>query len=214
MEPQIESASEIVKAHPQIQTHGQMTKDEWHKKYWFSPLQMIRVINPLPTDYKFMVELRHFKIDGGAEAEFPGMVANVYLDQMSKMLAQEDDNLGVMGDPELKKHYYNKLIVDVRSLVEEQDPTPAYLRNVQDVNKVAPANDELPPWEQKANAPIAPTAPELPIEPPKEEKDEVKEFEYNGLNYKAIIAKNGKRMFYKNGQLTSEAEYAKAASLL
>jgi flagellar basal body rod protein FlgG len=46
------------------------------------------------------------------------------------------------------------------------------------------------------------------------ETEEVKEFELGGDKYKMIISKKGTRMYYKNGKMTSEAEYAKSASML
>lgn len=191
MEPEIESASRVA---PTLQSQGSLTKADWHEQYWFSPMQMITVVNPLPDDWPFMVELRHYIIRGGNHAQFPGMVANVYLDQMSKIMAQDDEKLGYMGDPNLRRLYYDKLIVNKEDLVKETDSTPTYLQD---------KKEETPPWQQ----------PETPPET-SEKPDEGKEFEQNGNTYKLVIAKDGRKMYYKDGTMTTAVEYNKAASLL
>lgn len=192
MEPAIESASQVA---PTLQSQGSLTKADWHEQYWFSPMQMITVVNPLPEDWPFMVELRHYVIKGGSHAQFPGMVANVYLDQMSKILAQNDEKLSYMGDPNLRRIYYDKLIVNKEDLVKETSTIPTYL---QDTSKA-----ETPPWQQ----------PEIPPTPP-EKPAEGKEFEQAGNTYKLVITKNGRKMYYKDGTMTTVAEYNKVASLL
>lgn len=201
----------------------QITKEEFNKKYWFNSLQMVTVLNPKLEDWPFMVEMRHFIIKSGATERFPGVIANVYLDQMSKILAQDDDKLGYMADPSLKRLYYDKLIIDVEELVSDYSPTPEYLRNVpQSAQGTAPS--EKAPWEENMErastvapnvAPAPPvSAPELPEEPEAPPKPETKEFEVNGSKYKSVINKNGNAMFYKNGQMTTSAEYNRAASML
>ena len=219
MDPIIEQASQI----PQTNIQPTMTKDDWHKKYWFNSLQMITVINPKPIDWEFMVEMRHFMIPAGQTDRFPGVIANVYLDQMSKILAQDDEKLEYMSDPNLKKIYYDKLIVSVENLVQEHNPGPAYLKNVSP-SAVVPPKEELAPWESGMERardvapavapPIAPEPPSDPLPVPKAPKPETKEFEHEGNKYKMVTSKTGKSMFYMNGVLTSEANYAKAASML
>lgn len=213
-----------------------ITKSDFHKLYWFSPLQMIEVINPawaavegggfISKDYQFTVEMRHYIILAGKTERFPGIIANVYLDAMARIIAQNEDRLGFIGDPNLKREYYDKLIVAVDNLAPEYDAGPAYLRNVTPASTVQP-KDERPPWDPSLGeraTDVAPNAPEpMPNIPPprvpetqpaKPAKDETREFELEGSKYKMIISKAGKSMFYKNGNLTSEAEYAKAASML
>lgn len=137
-------------------TTGVIDKEAFSKKYWFTSLQMVEVINPawlkdgdgfIVQDYPFMVEMRHFIIKAGGREKFPGVIANVYLDQMTKILAQNEGKLEFMADPNLMRVYYDKLIVDVENLAPEYNPVPAYLRDVAP-SGVGQAKDETPPWQQ------------------------------------------------------------------
>lgn len=137
-------------------TTGVIDKETFNKKYWFTSLQMVEVINPawlkegdgfVAKDYPFMVEMRHFIIKSGGREKFPGVIANVYLDQMTKILAQNDGKLEFMADPNLMRVYYDKLIVDVENLAPEYNPIPTYLRDVAP-SAVGQAKDETPPWQQ------------------------------------------------------------------
>jgi hypothetical protein len=228
-----------------------ITKEEFNARYWFTTMQLVTVLNPrwfkennsaepVSRDYPFMVELRHFIIREGATERLPGAIANVYLDQMSKIVAQNDDNLGFMADPALKKLYYDKLIVEVEDLMPQLDMTPAYLRNVPQSAQGQNLNEERAPWdasggERASDAPIVPI-PAAPLPPSRIGADipssvpqepttpspvqttptvpEVKEFEQGGNKFKQVTGKDGRKMHYKDGRMTSEADYAKAASLL
>lgn len=206
-----------------IQPGASMTVDDFHNSYWFNTLQMIEVINPLTYDWPFMVEGRHFVVKEGSKERLPGAIANIYLDQVSKIMAQDDDKLGFMADPNLKKLYYDKLIINVDSMVQEAFSVPGYL-------KPQPLNHgERAPWdaslgERASNIPrpIAPLAPALPTPPaptepdrqPGEPKAATKSFDLGEDKYKFITAKDGRKMYYKNGGLTNVAEYNRAASML
>lgn len=173
------------------------TKD-FNDKYWYTPLQMVTVINPTDRDFPFMVEMRNYMIRAGATERFPGVIANVYLEQMAGIMAQDDDNFGHMSDPTLKAQYYEKLIVDIESLVEDYNPTPEYLQ----------------PKDETQEKPFAQLKKEVPKEEPEVPNEETKEFEQDGSRYKMVTAKNGRALHYRNGQLIPVAEYNKAASLL
>lgn len=195
-----------------------LSKEDWAKKYWFNSLQMVTVVNPKAEDWPFMVEMRHFIIKAGSKERFPGVIANVYLDQMAKIMAQDDDRLGFMADPTLKAQYYDKLIVDVESLVNEIDTSvPNYLKDVPKTAIMQP--EERAPWTEnmERSSDIAPMPPVVVPEQPKVEtpvKAETKEFELEGTKYKLVVSKDGREMFYKDGKMTNAAEYAKAASML
>lgn len=208
MDPVIENASQV-----QPQASGGMTaKAAFNAKYWFNTLQMVTVVNPLEEDWPFMVEMRHYIIKKGAKERFPGVIANVYLDQMSKILAQHDEQLGNMADPELKKLYYDKLIVSVDSLVQEHDNRPAYLQHVAP-EAMLEAPNEVAPWEQASAIPAPPvTSPEPPKNPKKPDAG-TKSFELNGLTFKMITDEAGGSTFFKNDKPIDEASYAKAASM-
>lgn len=211
-------------------TAAPMTQDEWRQTYWYNSMQMITVINPKDEEWPFMVEGRHYVIGPRGQERFPGPIANVYLDIMSKILAQDDDRLGYMGDPNLRKIYYDKLTIDVEDLVPQASAVPAYMR---------PASPQQPkqeraPWDsamgERASdiVPDAPPpAPSFPeprpttpagkVQEPKEStsgKAEEKSFELDGSTYKMVVAANGNRLHYKNGKLVSSADYNKAASML
>jgi len=212
MDEPIESASKVAST-LQIPT-GQYTMAQFNKEFWFNGLQMITVVNPLDYDFPFMVEMRNFFIGAGKHERFPGVIANVYLSQMSGILAQNDDQLGLMSDPQLKKLYYQKLIVDTQEMVHEHSPLPAYLQNVSPTTI-----PEKAPWEENMEratdvAPQAPTAEPKAPELPKPAKEETKEFEFQGSRYKMVVSKAGKEMYYKDGKMTSSADYFKAASLV
>lgn len=218
-----------------------MTKDDFWRKYWFSPLQMVTLINPKSEDYKFMVEMRNFVIKAGTKEKMPGTVANVYLSQMTRIIAQDEDKMQHLSDFALMKQYFDRLIVDVESLVAEDHSQPEYLKNV-------PAHmhddnvPEAPPWQQsqapssipETNSQMRDTivpdiTPETqPEQAPATQQEVVetgneqaanpvkenKEFTLNDDKFSMVIAKDGKRMYYKNGKLTSGADYNKAVSML
>lgn len=199
---------------PQLQTP--ITKEEFNSQYWFNSLQMIEVINPRKDDYPFMVEMRHFFIKAGASERFPGVIANVYLDQMSKLMSQDDENLGMMADPNLKKIYYDKLIVNVEELAPVVDQEPAYLKNVSPSARPLQPDNETPPWERASSvqAPSKAPEPDTPAPEPEPVKIENKEFEQGGSTFKLVIGKDGRKMYYQDGRLTDAGSYNKAASML
>lgn len=204
-----------------------LNQADFNKKYWFNSLQMVTVTNPKSEDWPFMVEMRHFIVRAGEHERLPGVIANVYLDQMSKILAQDDDKLSYMTDPNLRHVYYDKLIVDVENLAPEYNPIPAHLRNVPPSAQMAApeATDDRPPWESgmeratdvmpNAPPPPAPAPPsqEAPKPASKPEAGE-KNFDLNGLKFSAVTSEQGETTFFKNGKAISEADYAKAASMI
>lgn len=190
--------------------------------YWFQPTDLVTLINPLTTDYNFMVELRHFVVRAGSKEQMPGTVANVYLSEMTRLLAQVEDKFQHLSDLQLMKEFYDRLIVDKKSLLQEVDTRPAYLSQVPETMQgQAP---ETPPWQQPQEAPK--TAPMTPMpeqtgtmrdtlsDTDLKETKEVKEFEHDGSKFKMVVNKRGGSMYYKDGKMISETEYAKTASML
>lgn len=184
-----------------------MTKESFWEKYWFSPYQMVTLVNP-KYDYTFMVEGRSFFIKSGATEKLPGTVANVYLSQMTRIMAQDDDKMEHLSDFALMKQYYDKLIVTVDNLINETSNTPAYLNNVPDHVKTENA-PEVPPWQQPPQS-----TPEVPpVEPPKEVEPTTKEFELEGSKYRMVIDKNDKETYFRDGRRIDAPTYSKAASM-
>lgn len=182
-----------------------LTNKDFNDKYWFSPLMRILVINPLAEDYPFMVELRHYEIKSGANEWFPGMIANVYLDQMSRILAQNEDKLGFMADPNLKHIYYDRLIVNTEDMAPQAAQTPAYMKQT--------VPGEVAPWDTSVGE-RAREVPQKAPETPEVTKPEAKEFEYNGLKFKMEIDESGEKNYFKNDIAIDEATYSKAASMV
>lgn len=200
-----------------------ISKEDFTKQYWFNPYQNITVINPKDTDMPFMAEGRHFIVEAGANATFPGPIANVYLDKVSRIVAQDKDELGFMADPTLKKLYYDRLIVAVESTIHEVSSTPAYLKNVQPENLRA-APTERAPWDASVGErasdipvqsppPVISTPAQQSIEPVKP-AESTKSFEFEGNKYKMTVAKDGRKMHFRGTVPISAAEYNKMASLL
>lgn len=195
------------------------TKDEFWRVYWFSPLQMVTLVNPKSYDYPFMFELRNFVIKKGSKEKLPGTVANLYLSQMTRIMAQDDGKMEHLSDFALMENYYKSLIVDVENMVKDVDTTPAYLKDMP--QHMAVSQEETPPWQQSVE-PVPSSIPEtnsdmkntVPTSNDKNKKEITKEFDYEGVKYKMVIDKNDKEMYYKDGKLTSAGEYARVASML
>lgn len=211
---------------PDIRHNTPLTKKEFWDKYWFSPLQMVTLVNPKTEAYNFMVEMRHFVIKPGATEQMPGTVANVYLSQMTRIMAQDDDRMEFLSDFNLMKLYYDKLIMDVKDMMQTANNVPAYLSKMPESMKGdAP---ETPPWQAPVESTIPETnsqmkntweAPKTPVTQANSDnapapKETTKEFEYEGAKYKMTVDRNDKEMFFKNGTRINAADYAKAASML
>lgn len=196
------------------------TKEDFWKLYWFTPYQLVTLINPKSYDYKFMVEMRNFVVKAGTKEKLPGTVANVYLSQMTRIMAQDDDKTSFLSDFALMKQYYDKLIVGVDSLVSEVDSTPAYLQQVPESAR-GEAAPELPPWQTPEPSAIPETNSEMKntYNPEKviakvPAKPSEKEFDLNGQKFKMTIDKNDKETYFRDGTRISAADYNKAASML
>lgn len=125
-----------------------MDEQEFVAKYWYKQTQLVTVTNPRDEDYTFQMvvetglnpmtgkmgqEQRTYQVPKGGSERFPGPIANLYLDQMSKLIAQDDDRFQFMIDPALRAQYYDDLTVNVEDLIAQHVPqsTPDYLRPVE-----------------------------------------------------------------------------------
>lgn len=119
-----------------------MEETQFNDKYWHSNTEMVTVVNPRSEDYVFQAtsetgidtatgkmrsEARHYKVPAGGTERFPGTIANMYLDQMAKLVAQDDDKIQYMIDFSLKAQYYDQLTVSVEDLIHSFVPTAGYL---------------------------------------------------------------------------------------
>ncbi len=141
-----------------------ITQAEFNKFYWFSSLQMVTVVNPLPDAFQFRSEMRLYGVPAGGTESYVGTIANVYLDQMSKTIAQNKEQLELLADPTIRASYYKDLIIEVKDLNPQYDPTNNWQHRMQQ------AGAEVPPWvkaEQSQQSPLTNTvAPTPPWEQP------------------------------------------------
>lgn len=184
-------------ATPRPGQNGPIDKAAFNRRYWFTSLQLVEVMNPLwlkegdgfvSKDYQFTVEMRHFIIRAGGQEKFPGVIANVYLDQITKIMAQNEDKLEFMSDPNLMKQYYDRVIVNVENLAPEYDPTPSYMQNVAPTS-IGQAVDDTPPWAANMEQAGA-FAPVAPVVDPRVDKLEAK-VDSMGSLLEAMAAKMG-----------------------
>lgn len=153
-----------------------LSKADFVKRYWFTTLQMVTVRSAewhfdketgirSSQDFVFMSEGRHFMVPANGQQEFVGPIANRYLDQMAKALAQADNRLEAMADFMYVAEYYNQLVVSVKDLAPEYNPANDWQKRAQ------AAADTLPPWMQNqppvaAEHPSQTTPPMPPWEQP------------------------------------------------
>lgn len=110
-------------------------------KYWYPSTHVVTVLNPRVADYQFQatvnvgldmasgkpkVEPRQYMVKGGGKQRFPGPIANMYLDQMAKLIAQDDKNFGAFIDFTERAKYYDQLVVTTEDLIEQYHEFPQY----------------------------------------------------------------------------------------
>lgn len=118
-----------------------MTEEEFNEKYWLTNLKIAVVVNPLTEDYKFgctvetgidvatgkaKVESREYVVKAGGKERFPAPVANIYLSQMSRLKAQEDDKFPQYIDYAYRASVYDDLIVEIIDMVDSYQPFDTY----------------------------------------------------------------------------------------
>lgn len=124
-----------------------LTNEQFIKMYWFTGEQRVTVINPTNKDFVFMHNQRHYVVRAESQEELMGPMANQYLDQMGRLLAQQQDMLGHWGDVNLRRQYLDQLIAKI----EDMNP-PAI--NMTPWRREIPAQpmrvtaDEPAPWEE------------------------------------------------------------------
>lgn len=139
-------------------------------KYWFPATQIITVVNPRDEDYKFTMvvdtglnaltgkpgtESRKYMVKAGDNQRFPGTIANMYLDQMTRLVAQDEDKIQHLIDFALRAEYYDKLIAGKEDLIQQTyEAKPDYLGKPEDETQ-APVPTEQPfaPADKPAKAP-------------------------------------------------------------
>lgn len=133
-----------------------LTKQEFNQRYWFTSLQMVTVKNLKATDYPFTCEMRHYIVRAGATEDFVGSIANVYLSNMSRIMAQDEEKLEFMSDPSFMAMMYDRLIEKIKNLAPQYDPTPTWQQAVQQQAAATP------PWMQASQPQQPQQAPATP----------------------------------------------------
>lgn len=125
-------------------------------KYAHDITKRVTVVNPTQKDFEFQHvlqagidvatgkmkdEARTYRVPAGGKERFPGPVADHYLDQMSKIIAQDDGQIQHMIDWNLRGRYYDQLIVDVEDLINTYQPfeSAAYLEKSEEAKAEEPA---------------------------------------------------------------------------
>lgn len=118
-----------------------MEEKEFNDKYWLTNLKLAIVVNPLHEDYKFQcavetgvelatgrpkTEVRTYIVKAGGSERFPAPVANLYLKQMSQLLAQDDNTYNQYIDYSHRAELYDRLIVEIIDMVESYQPFNSY----------------------------------------------------------------------------------------
>lgn len=109
-----------------------MEEADFVRRYGFNNFKIVTVSNPTTEDHEFQItmevgvdpatgklktEARQYVVKAGASERFPGVVAQKYLDEMAKKLAQQEKKFGLYVDLNTRGEYYDRLIVDVEDLV-------------------------------------------------------------------------------------------------
>lgn len=133
-----------------------MEEDEFILKYWHSNTKIVTVVNPRKDDYIFQAtvetgtidfatgkmksDTRKYLVKAGASERFPGPLANIYLDQMSRLVAQDDEKFQFMIDYQLRAQYYDDLTAAVEDLIHDYTPVKDYLNEP----TAAPVTEDKP----------------------------------------------------------------------
>lgn len=121
----------------------QYEEKEFATEYFFNNMQMVTVTNPLTEDFEFGIQLevgvdmatgqprtdnRRYKVKKGSFERFPGPVANLYLDQIWRQIAQEkgDMGLGEFGDFKRRAELYDDLVLEVQDMLNTHVNLPQY----------------------------------------------------------------------------------------
>lgn len=135
-----------------------MDEQQFTEKYNFDNLKMVTVLNPTPNDFTFAItmetsvdisngqmksETREYVVKAGDKMRLPGVAANLYLDQLSKLMAQEEDRFSLYPDFAERAKYYDDLIIEVEDMLGAFQNLPQY-----EDQPVATTKDEEKPFEQ------------------------------------------------------------------
>lgn len=111
-----------------MQPQNPMDEKEFANKYNFNNLKIVTIVNPTGDDFQFTITMetsvdvstglmqsasREYVIKAGSKERLPGVAANLYLDQMSKKIAQEEEKFDLYPDFAQRALLYDSLIVTV-----------------------------------------------------------------------------------------------------
>lgn len=118
-----------------------MDEKQFVEKYNFDNLKMVTIVNPTSEDFTFGItmetsvdisngqmksETKQYVVRAGDKERLPGVAANLYLDQISKKIAQEEDRFALYPDFAERAKYYDDLIVEVEDMLGSFQSLPQY----------------------------------------------------------------------------------------
>lgn len=192
------------------------TEEEFNRKFWYTPEQIVVVRNPLKVPFDFTVENRRYRVEAGKEQTLTGFIANVYLDQLSRIIAQNENKFEHMIDPALRAQYYDRLIVSFQDVVPVYNEIPDYLQSN------AMVDNDAQPFAHLANKPAEPVVPPAPFAPEEVAIEDTvteptlpedKQFEYDGHVYELRHIEE-QPVYTRDSQPIDDNEFYKAASML
>lgn len=119
-----------------------MDEQQFLEQYDFNNFQVVDVKNPTDKDYNLIItmevgfdhaakrmktEKRTYIIKAGSHERLPGVVARKYLDEMSKLLSQQEKKFGMFVDYNTRAEYYERLIVPegIEDRINDYTPVPS-----------------------------------------------------------------------------------------
>lgn len=90
-------------------------------EYRFDNYKRVTVVNPRKEDYHFTVEGKPYSVKAGQKKRFPGYIATLYIKHMAKLVAQDENRIQRIIEPQILGEYYKKLIIDVEDLVDTHE---------------------------------------------------------------------------------------------
>lgn len=105
-----------------------LDEKSFYEKYWFDNSVHVTVSNPDTQDFIFKMvvaigidratgkpreEHKTFMVPAGGKERYVGSVANLYLDMMSKYIAQKEGKIADITDWKRRAEYFDDLIVDI-----------------------------------------------------------------------------------------------------
>lgn len=146
-----------------------MEETEFNDKYWYGNTKLVIVENPRDEDYVFRSVVsegvdpmtgrmretaRTYRVKAHSSERFVGTIANLYLDQMTKLLAQDEEKIHFLIDFQLRAQYYDRLTVEVTDLIHDYQPVKEYLNGAEETEVTAPVEQPFAGAKETNEEPV------------------------------------------------------------